>query len=140
MGNVETVEGQFGLAARFEGRRASQSMPYYVVHNWKKTIPLHVRAMTKAANTLLIMGPPDILDEDEAFAKPLTPELRAQFQAQDEANDGDAGSILMSVDAETGEVVARQRISALPRWDGMAAANRHVFIVTESGDIMCLGK
>lgn len=140
MGAVETVEGQFGFAARFEGRRSSQSMPYYVVHNWKKTIPLHVRAMTKAADTLLIMGPPDILDEDEAFAKPLTPKLRERFRAQDEANDGNAGSILMSVDAETGEVVAQQQISALPRWDGMAAANGHVFIVTESGDIMCLGK
>ncbi|MGM0486219.1 MAG: PQQ-binding-like beta-propeller repeat protein, partial [Planctomycetota bacterium] len=140
MSGVETVDGKFGVAARFEGRRSSQSTPYYVVHNWKKSVPLHVRAMTKAAGTLLIMGPPDILDEDDAFKKPLTPDLRERFRAQDQANDGDAGAILMSVDADSGEILSQKQVAHLPRWDGMAAANGHVFVVTESGDVVCLGK
>jgi hypothetical protein len=95
--------------------------------------------MAKADDLLFVMGPPDLLDEEMAFTARLTPELEEQFQAQDEANRGARGSILMAVSASSGEVLAEQEMADLPQWDGMAVANGSLFIVTEGGKLLRLG-
>lgn len=57
---------------------------------------------------------------------------------QDEANEGAHGAVLMAIAAESGDVLAEQHFAHLPRWDGMAAANGQLFVVTECGEVLCL--
>ncbi len=46
---------------------------------------------------------------------------------------------LVEFSAAEGKVVARTPLDA-PVWDGMAAADGRLFVSTQSGDVVCLGK
>mgnify|MGYP002021936760 FL=1 len=45
----------------------------------------------------------------------------------------------MVLSTETGEARKVSQLENLPIWDGMAAANGKLFIVTRAGTIVCLG-
>ncbi|MHC4071030.1 MAG: hypothetical protein ACYTGS_03190, partial [Planctomycetota bacterium] len=61
-----TVKGKLGRAMRFTG--SAGSVPGFdVKHNWTKDVPLFARAMVLAGRTLFVAGPPDVVDEDQAF-------------------------------------------------------------------------
>jgi len=101
--------------------------------------PLHVRAMVLAADTLFIAGPPDVVDEDEAFKNPFDPKVVASLAKQDAAYQGRYGAILMAVSTTNGQQISRLDLPALPVWDGMAAARGSLFVCTQDGRLTCLG-
>ena len=61
-------------------------------------------------------------------------ELLAQ---QDAALEGDDGSLLLSVNIDTGEVEHRVRLETLPAWDAMSGAGGQLFLSTLDGSVIC---
>jgi hypothetical protein len=55
---------------------------------WSQEIPLHVRAMVKADETLFIAGPPDLIDEEAVFGRADTAANRALLADQANAFEG----------------------------------------------------
>ncbi|MHC4558664.1 MAG: outer membrane protein assembly factor BamB family protein [Planctomycetota bacterium] len=102
--------------------------------------PLHVRAMLLADKTLFIAGPPDVLNEDEAFNRPGDPQVREKIMEQDAAYEGKRGALLMGVSATDGKSLFRFDLPAPPVWDGMAAANGRLYLATNDGKIFCFDK
>ena len=44
------------------------------------------------------------------------------------------------VNAKTGEEVAVQQLDSPVVWDGMAAANKRLYVSVENGEVVCFGK
>lgn len=109
---------------------------------WNNDVPIYVRGMALTAMRLFIVGPPDIIDEEETFQQ-LTekdPEVQELLAKQDDAIDGKVGGLLIAIDALTGKELSRLKIDSLPAWDGMAAANGSLFVSTLDGQVICFGK
>ena len=102
--------------------------------------PLHVRAMVLAKDTLFVAGPPDVVDEDEAFKRPFDPQVVAKLAKQDEAYRGKHGAILMAVSTKNGQEVSKLDLPAPPVWDGMAAAQGCLFVSGQDGQLTCFGR
>jgi hypothetical protein len=79
-----------------------------------KDIPVAVRAMVLAGETLFIAGPPDRLD-----AK---------------------GGLLWAYSAADGRRLAQMRLDSPPVWDGMAAVDGRLYISAKSRKLICLGR
>jgi len=100
--------------------------------------PIHVRAMVLAGGTLLVAGPPDVLNEDEAFERPFDPPIEAKKAAQDAAYEGKGGALLMALSATEGETIYRLDLAAPPVWDGMAVADDRLYLATVDGEVICM--
>jgi hypothetical protein len=100
--------------------------------------PLHVRAMVLAGATLLVAGPPDVLDEDEAFERPFEPKVQEKKAAQDVALAGGSGAVLMALSAAEGAALWQVDLAAPPVWDGMAVAENRLYVVTVDGSVVCM--
>jgi hypothetical protein len=84
-------------------------------------IPLRVRAMVKAGETLFVAGPPDGIDKND----PLGP-----FEGRGKA-------LLRTFSAEDGKPQAEIPLPAQPIFDGMVAANGNLYIAHTSGALSC---
>lgn len=111
-----------------------------VVHHWTHDVPLLARGMTLAGDVFFVAGPPDVMDEESTFAKILARDdsVNATIAKQDAALSGTQGSLLLAVDAKTGETLAKYDLGYLPSWDGLAAANGNLYLSTERGTVSCL--
>ncbi|MBL7041068.1 MAG: PQQ-binding-like beta-propeller repeat protein [Pirellulaceae bacterium] len=107
--------------------------------HWSVTHPpLHVRAMALAGGKLLVAGPPDVLDEDEAYNRPFAGDVKAAKVQQDAAYKGDGGAVLMALSADEGEAVFQVDLPAPPVWDGMAVTENRVYMTTVDGKVVCM--
>jgi len=102
--------------------------------------PLHARAMVLAGKTLFVAGPPDVVDEEQAFLRPDDASIRAKIKGEVAALDGEKGALMWAVSASTGRRLALTKLDALPVWDGLAAANGRLFLSTKAGEVICFGK
>ena len=137
----DAVRGKAGNGMRFVAARkpagGGKSAGSFVEHRWTQEIPLFVRAMAKAGDTLLISGPRDVIDEEESFQK-LTvrdAEIEKKLAEQDAILNNSEGALLWVVSAADGEKKAEVRLSASPVWDGLAFAGGRVIAVTEDGKV-----
>ena len=137
---VKPVKGKAGGALRFRGvkKRARAISPHSVEYDWVTDIPLHVRAMVIAGDTMFIAGPPDMLDEEAAARSLADPETQAKLTAQAEAFSGSKGSVLWAVATADGTKIAEYKLTSMPRWDGMAAANARLYFATTDGKVVCM--
>ncbi len=144
---AQLVKGKFGKALQFSPRKkgggnaAQKPGDSLVQPKWKKDIPIYVRAMVLAGQTLFIAGPPDIIDEEETFEQ-LTkgdPRVQKLLADQDAVLNGDDG-LLLSINTATGKVENKIKLGTLPAWDGMAGANGQLYLSTLDGTVMCFGK
>ena len=133
------LEYQLFAAEKFP---QSQSIEY---HWTKNSVPVLVRAMVLADKTLFIAGPPDVVDEEQAFdywsadpSDPNTdPNMLAKLYEQDAALRGLRGASLCAVSIADGSELARYNLESPPVWDGMAAANGRLYLCMENGKILC---
>ena len=141
------AEGKVGQGIQFTVARnqkkpgANKSGGSLVQPKWTADVPIYVRAMVLAGQSLFIVGPPDIIDEESTFQK-LTekdPEVQTLLAQQDDALDGKDGGLLLAVNADTGEVEHKLELGTLPAWDGLAGANGQLFLSTLDGQVMCFG-
>lgn len=119
------------------GRRRAVSTPGEL---WSSTVPVLVRAMVLTPGTLFAAGLPDVLDEKKLNDDLNDPGLRAKAAEQSEAWLGRKGGVLLAVSPGDGKTLARHKLAAPPVFDGMAAANKKLFISLEDGTVVCLGR
>ena len=99
--------------------------------------PLLVRAMALANDTLLVAGPPDLVDEKAMWGRSNEPEFQQKMREQAEALEGSRGGLLWAVSAETGDKLAEYKLDDLPAFDGMAAADGRLFLATTDNKLLC---
>ncbi len=90
---------------------------------WHDWVPIRMRAMVLAADTLFVAGPPDGIDADDPMA----------------AFEGRRGAILRAVRADDGETLAERKLASPPVFDGLIAAAGCLFVSTVDGKVVCLG-
>lgn len=142
--NGTPVRGKFGKAMTFFGgaNRAGgnqQAAASQIQPKWTSDVPIYVRGMALANQTLFIVGPADIMNEEETF-KRITAKDREVEKLLAEQNDilnGSQGSRLLSVNADSGEIESELHLDSLPAWDGLAAAQQRLFLSTLKGSIIC---
>ncbi|NUQ64696.1 MAG: PQQ-binding-like beta-propeller repeat protein [Pirellulales bacterium] len=101
--------------------------------------PIQARAMVLAGDTLLVAGPPDVVDEEEALRNPINPEIRAKLEAQAAALKGRMGGQLLAISAKDGKLLRAYQLGAMPTFDAMAAADGKLYLTTVGGKVLCLG-
>jgi len=137
----EAVEGKIAKGMKFAPTQL-RKLPFRygkarVIHDWTREIPLFVRAMVKAGETLFIAGPPDIVNEEEAFDNLADAAVQKQLAEQVAAWQGSKGGLLWAVSPENGETIAEYKLDTLPVWDGMAAAKGRLYLSTTDGRVLC---
>lgn len=142
---AQSVKGMFGRGVQFAFRRpqaGNAGAGSFVKHQWNQDIPLLVRAMVKTGDTIFVAGPPDVIDEENTFAKIMSrdPRIAETLAQQDAALDGGQGGVLQVVSAKDGSKLAEYQLDWLPSWDGMAAARNRLFVSTTDGRVICLGE
>jgi len=110
-----------------------------VIFKWLDDSPLHVRAMVLADKKLFIAGPPDVVDEEQAFYRPDDAAVRRRLEEQRAAIEGRKGASLWAVSASDGKKLAEYNLESPPVWDGMAAARGRLYLTTENGRLLCFG-
>jgi len=133
------VKGQTGQALQFTGG-GRRSVEFTVDHHWTQKLPIFARAMLLADNTLFVAGPPDTLDEEEAFRTINDPETQAKLEDYADAFSGKKGATLCVASADTGETIADYKLEAPPVFDGLAAAEKRLYLTLTNGNVVCMSR
>jgi outer membrane protein assembly factor BamB len=142
LSGVNIVRAKTGQAIHFSGKSTPGGGGSGVEHHWTQDIPILVRAMAKAGDTLFLMGPPDLVDEEETFTR-LTKgdkDVEKILAQQDAALQGKQGAVMLVVNAKDGRTLARKKLPVLPVWDSLAVASGRLFYTTQKGEVVCLGE
>ena len=99
--------------------------------------PLHVRAMVLADNTLFVAGPPDIVNEEDAFYALDEETVRRKLAEQSALLRGKEGGLMWAVSAKNGKKLSEHKLDSLPVWDGMIAAGGKLYMTTMNGEVAC---
>ncbi|MHC4521313.1 MAG: outer membrane protein assembly factor BamB family protein, partial [Planctomycetota bacterium] len=90
---------------------------------WTRWLPVRIRAMVKAGETLFVAGAPDTFDPDDPYGA---------FEARN-------GARLVAVSGKDGKKLSEAALASPPVFDGMIAARGRLFIASRDGSIICLG-
>ncbi len=140
---AKPAEGQVAQAMQFSdaAKRGgnSRSGGSFVKHHWNSDVPVMVQAIVKAGDVVFVCGPPDLIDEEQVFAKITAGDETVEkvLTAQDAAFNGAEGSLLLAVDAKTGKLLANHKLEELPVWDSLAVASGKLFLTTTGGKVVC---
>jgi outer membrane protein assembly factor BamB len=108
-------------------------------YKWKMDKPeIQARALVVAGDTLFVAGPPDVVDEEEAFFAMNDKDVIAKLAKQSEALKGKYGASLWAVSALKGQKLYEYKLDTLPVWDGMIAAGGKLYLSTTDGEVACL--
>ncbi|MFP6904317.1 MAG: LamG domain-containing protein, partial [Verrucomicrobiota bacterium] len=141
------VPGKVGSAARFPSvssksvkQKPKRAAGTEVKHHWTRDLPLFVRAMLLTDTHLYMAGPPDLIDEEETFARLAKRDetVEKDLAVQDAALDGEQGAVFYVARIEDGSKIFQATLPSLPTWDGMAAAYGKIYLSTEKGEVICL--
>ena len=92
-----------------------------VKFRWTASVPILVRAMLRAGDTLFVAGlPGNALRSAPAF-------------------EGKRGGGLCVVSTADGKTLQDYKLDSPPVFDGMAAANGRLYLTTQNGQVLCLG-
>jgi outer membrane protein assembly factor BamB len=91
---------------------------------WTLWVPVRIRAMVKAGDTLFVAGPPDEFDAKDPYA----------------AFEGRKGGRLVAVSAKDGTNLAQYPLDTPPVFDGLIAAQGRLLMALEDGSVICLGE
>jgi len=117
-----------------------------IEYHWTdESVPILVRSMVLADKILFIAGPPDVVDEEQAFdfwamdpSNPdYDPNIPAKLAEQDAALKGQRGALLWAVSISDGNKLAGYNLESPPVWDGMAAANGRLYLSLKNGTVLC---
>ncbi len=140
--NRQNQPGQRNFPNRQRRRQragSSAAPPTQLSYRWTRSIPFHVRSMVRAGKTLFVAGPPDLLDEEQAFKQPDDAGVRARLVEQTAAFEGRKGAFLWAVAADDGRTLAEYKLDSPPVWDGLAAARGRLYLSTTAGAVMSMG-
>jgi hypothetical protein len=103
---------------------------------WQKTVPVLVRGMVLAGDTLFIAGPRDLLDETKVQRAPEGSE--ETLRRQEAAFRGEGGAVLWALSAGDGKKLTELELASPPVFDGLIAAKGRLYLSTTDGRVMCL--
>jgi outer membrane protein assembly factor BamB len=129
--------GKSGQGLTFVGR-PSRPAGHVVDYRWSVGIPVFVRAITLACDTLFVAGPPDLIDEEEVLRTYDDPATRDRLVNQEHALAGDSGGLLWAVSIRDGNRLSEMKLVSPPVFDGMIASGGCLFISTRSGSVIRL--
>ena len=89
---------------------------------WSRELPVRPRAMLKSGKLLLLGVTPIDIPADDPHA----------------AYDGRMGGSLWVCAASDGTKLAEYALPAAVNWDGMAAADRRLYVSTANGRLVCM--
>ena len=101
------------------GNAASREM-------WRSQIPITGKAMAMAGHILFVAGEPMKFDDPS-------------YKNYVAAYNGELGGRLLAVSATDGKKLAEYKLKAAPVWDGIAVANRQLYIGLADGTVQCMG-
>jgi outer membrane protein assembly factor BamB/SAM-dependent methyltransferase len=133
---AEAAEGKVGQALAFVGG-PTRVRGYGVALYWTEDLPLWARALVLADGVLFVAGPPDLVDEEDAFRRFNQPPVQEQLAEQAAAFAGQRGGLMHAVSATDGRILGRWTLDAPPVFDGMAAADGRLYLTTEAGQVIC---
>ena len=108
-----------------------------VKYHWSRQAPLVVRAMVLADTTLFLAGIPD---SGSDRADPVRSKTAISNGADAlAAFEADRGAVLYAVSTADGRKLAEYELGSPPVFDGMAAANGRLYLVSNDGKIICFG-
>jgi hypothetical protein len=143
---VEVGKGKVGNAIWFRktGKKPAGNArqgSYFVQRDWNQRVPIFAQAMAVAGDTLLVAGPPDLMDEEYTFDRIMEGDksVNAVLKQQDAALAGETGGKLLAVSKTSGEQRNEVQLDALPVWDGMAVANGSLYVSDKDGKISRFG-
>jgi outer membrane protein assembly factor BamB len=88
---------------------------------WTLWVPVRIRAMVKAGETLFVAGPPDAFDANDPYA----------------AFEGRKGASLIAVSASDGKKLTDLTLDVPPVFDGLIAAHGRLLVALEDGSVAC---
>ena len=109
-------------------------------YDWTEQVPLMARAMVLADRTLFVVGPRDVIDEEEIAKDRTSPGFDALLDQQVDALEGSAGALMWAVSADDGTKLGEYRLKNLPNFDGMAAAAGRLYYTTVDGNVVSMGE
>jgi outer membrane protein assembly factor BamB len=116
--------------------RGKAQKPSPLTYRWTTQVPLLVRAMVVAGDTLFIAGPPDVVKtagtSGEAALQLVNP------QETLDAWTGKLGATLLAVSTASGETVNEIKLDAPPVFDAMVVATGRIYMATMDGKVLCL--
>ncbi len=107
--------------------------------SWSTPMPVLVRAMVKAGNTIFAAGPKSIVNEAQAFKDYDKVATKKQLSEQAELFAGKDGSVLWIASARDGSKIRDIKLDVLPVFDGMIAAGGKLYMSTVDGKVVSLG-
>ena len=110
------------LDDRTRGRDKGIGYTRAVPPKWFQWMPVRIRAMVKAGDTLFVAGPPDVMDEKDPYA----------------AFENRKGAQLVALSASDGKKLAERSLTAPPVFDGMIAAGGRLLVALTDGSVVCL--
>ena len=117
-----------------KGRRTKPKEPVAKPNRWNVELPLNVRAMLVAGDTIFIAGPPELIEtvgtEEEALLLENPEEPVAAWQ-------GAKGGYLWAVSSKDGKRLSQRKLEAPPVFDGMAATEGRLYMATVDGNVIC---
>ncbi|MBL7141073.1 MAG: LamG domain-containing protein, partial [Planctomycetes bacterium] len=131
LGAKVTTAGKIGKALDFFNVAGTGT--FY----WVREIPLHARAMAKAADAIFLAGPPDVDDQEYSFDHFDDRRVQARLRQQVLSFAGKLGGLMHVVSPATGDTLAEYRLSVPPVWDGMIAANGRIYMAMMDGTVVC---
>jgi outer membrane protein assembly factor BamB len=150
LGKLPTGQGHVGTAVVFP--KAAAAAPVAGTagaakqlgfeHEWTKFVPVFARAMVLTKDSLVVTGPPDLVDEEYALERLAAkdPAIHEELRKQDEAMNGSIGGRFWVVSTKDGSRTTDFEIDALPVWDGMATAYGRIYVATTDGRVLCMGR
>ena len=89
---------------------------------WQEYVPVRIEAMTLTSHVLFAAGSPDACDPDDPLG----------------ALEGRQGGVLLAIDPASGKRISQRELPNPPRFDGMSAAGRCLFLVTRDGKLIAM--
>jgi outer membrane protein assembly factor BamB len=112
---------------------------YEYEDQWSVMLPILVRAMVASDDRLFVLGPKELMRQDEIKRRILEEEVQQLMAEQEKALSGKAGSMLLAVDKQSGKILSGYRLPGAPLLDGMAGAYGNLYLSTTDGQLCCLG-
>lgn len=106
---------------------------------WSVMLPILVRAMVASDDRLFVLGPEELMRQDEIKRRITEDEVQQLMAEQERALEGRSGSLLLAVDKQTGKILSGHRLPTAPVLDGMAGAYGQLYVSTTGGQLCCLG-
>ena len=120
-----------------KGRRTRYPVPTPQPNRWATQVPLYVRAMLVAGDTIFIAGPPELIETEGSGEGVLVLEDPEESLA---AWNGQKGGLLWAVSAKDGKRLAGYKLDVPPVFDGMAAAGGKLYLAKVDGSLVCYAK